>query len=254
MDPLAVYDYNQTSYNYCFDCPLSYFDYFGLTSYDINGVIQEIDDGYDETITLSKSEYIRLVKLWSNNKNKYLSRRTHFMNSNGYLDADGNSVLAASYCFPDYPSYGEWASVSHSTIAPNALLTVSSETMNHVGITYYSTKRNRWKDKQGTYRSMDFNGNGSTGGKLKFAYNQSMLYKGMGKAIGFVGVAASVSNMLTAETGFEIASSFADVVVSGISFIPFVGTVASLSWNAYGKYIFDTRIERAINKLNNAYE
>lgn len=250
VDPMAEYDFNRSCYIYCIDSPLSHYDYSGLTSYDVNGDIQEIDDGYYETIKVSKYKYNRLVKTWSNDKKKYLSTRERIMNSNGYLDSDGNPVLAASFCFPDYPSYIEWLSDSSTTVVPNEILTVSSEVVNQVGNSYYSVKHNRWKDKYGVYRKMSFNGNGVTGGKIQFAYAQSMGYRFLGKAIGVTGLITSFCAVLTAGTEQEIASSCADLVVSGLSFIPYFGPAVSLSWSAYGKYIFDTRVERTINRLN----
>ena len=69
---------------------------FGLTSYQVDNDIFVIDDGYDEHLQVSQSEYKRLLRLFDSNKKRYMRNRQRIMDTRGYVTASGESVLSAS--------------------------------------------------------------------------------------------------------------------------------------------------------------
>ena len=69
---------------------------FGLTSYQVDNDIFVIDDGYDEHLQVSQSEYKRLLRLFDSNKKRYMRKRQRIMDTRGYVTASGESVLSAS--------------------------------------------------------------------------------------------------------------------------------------------------------------
>ena len=97
MDPMAEKYYSISPYTYCAGNPVNLVDPWGLTAYMVNGDRFWIDDGYDETIYLTKREYRGLNRDWNRGHGEaYDYRRQSLMDKRGYIDPDGNAVLAAS--------------------------------------------------------------------------------------------------------------------------------------------------------------
>ena len=68
----------------------------------MEGEWYDIDDGYDETIEVSRREYDRLVRRYERGNGGYDRLRNRIMDRNGFVDGEGNPVLAASYVSPSY--------------------------------------------------------------------------------------------------------------------------------------------------------
>ena len=102
IDPLAEKYYHLSPYAYCAGNPVNVIDPLGLTHYLVEGEEYDIDDGYDETLEVSRREYDRLVRRNARGNGGYDRLRSRIMDRNGYVDGEGNPVLAASYCSPLY--------------------------------------------------------------------------------------------------------------------------------------------------------
>ena len=61
MDPLCEKYYGISPYAYCIGNPVRYIDPSGLTSYNINGKFRWINDGMNETISISQDELSNLL-------------------------------------------------------------------------------------------------------------------------------------------------------------------------------------------------
>ena len=96
-DPMAEKYYGTSPYAYCLDDPVCMADLYGLTSYNVNGTIHEIHDGYDEVINVTRREFRAVRRDWNRGYGgAYDDRRQGLMDKHGYIDASGNMVLAAA--------------------------------------------------------------------------------------------------------------------------------------------------------------
>ncbi len=96
-DPLAEKYYGISPYAYCMGDPVNMADPYGLTSYNVNGTIHEIQDGYDEVINVTRREFRAVRHDWNRGYGgAYDDRRQGLMDKHGYVDAGGNMVLAAA--------------------------------------------------------------------------------------------------------------------------------------------------------------
>ena len=102
IDPLAEKYYHLSPYAYCAGNPVNVIDPLGLTHYLVEGEEYDIDDGYDETLEVSRREYDRLVRRNARGNGGYDRLRSRIMDRNGFVDGEGNPVLAASYVSPSY--------------------------------------------------------------------------------------------------------------------------------------------------------
>jgi RHS repeat-associated protein len=97
QDPLAEQSYSISPYAYCNDNPVNMSDPYGLTSYNVNGIFEEIADGYYETLSVNRREFRALERDWNRGYGEaYDGRRQGLMDRYGYIDAGGSPVLAAS--------------------------------------------------------------------------------------------------------------------------------------------------------------
>ena len=96
-DPMAEDYYDISPYAYCSGDPVSMADLYGLTSYNVNGTIHEIQDGYDDVINVTRREFRAVRRDWNRGYGgAYDDRRQGLMDKHGYIDASGNMVLAAA--------------------------------------------------------------------------------------------------------------------------------------------------------------
>ena len=96
-DPMAEKYYGASPYAYCLGDPVCMADLYGLTSYNVNGTIHEIHDGYDEVINVTRREFRAVRRDWNRGYGgAYDDRRQDLMDKHGYIDASGNMVLAAA--------------------------------------------------------------------------------------------------------------------------------------------------------------
>ena len=96
-DPMAEKYYGTSPYAYCLDDPVCMADLYGLTSYNVNGTIHEIQDGYDDVINVTRREFRAVRRDWNRGYGgAYDDRRQDLMDKHGYIDASGNMVLAAA--------------------------------------------------------------------------------------------------------------------------------------------------------------
>ncbi len=97
VDPMAMSTPYSSPFSYCIGDPVNCYDPFGLTTYDIDGRLHIIDDGSNEWIRVSQTQFNRLNRIWNQGLGeKYDSARQSIKDTNGYTDSDGNQVLAAA--------------------------------------------------------------------------------------------------------------------------------------------------------------
>lgn len=96
IDPLCEQHYSLSPYAYAACNPVNCVDPWGLTTYWVNGNAINIDDGYDESISLSSLEYRYLMFLRRFHGDWYDAARLKAMDHHGYITASGDIVLAAS--------------------------------------------------------------------------------------------------------------------------------------------------------------
>ena len=163
-----------------------------------------------------------------------------------FEDYSGPSQICSTSDFVDqYASMGY--SVSDETSGGNLSLSTSAENGSKTKDIFstigtvdgalasltFSKSRGKWLGKNGKFYSMNFNGNGTTGGKLKFAKNTSRYLKGAGSVFSLLSLGTStVDKLQNRITGREFAS---DIVSTGLGFVPEVGWALSLEWTIFSK-------------------
>ena len=105
-DPLAELTPNYSPYAYASCNPLIFIDPVGLTTYTVDGEEWIIDDGYDDSVEVSESDFRRLQRRFRYSDSSYLRLRQRLMDKNGYVDSEGQYVLPASYSFAVKSSSG----------------------------------------------------------------------------------------------------------------------------------------------------
>lgn len=70
------------------------------------GEVFDIDDGFDDEIEVTKSEYRRLKNRFKYSDSLYIDYRQQVMDKNGYTTGDGQYVLPASYSVDAAPATG----------------------------------------------------------------------------------------------------------------------------------------------------
>ena len=152
QDPLSEQYYSISPYAYCVGNPVNLTDPYGLTSYNVNGRIQEIEDGYYETISVSNREFRALERDWNRGYGEsYDNRRQGLMDKYGYVDGSGNPVLAAGIVYSDGSDYlsfvlgliaADIAIVEPSDAVPHKWAGYAVGAATAFGVDYYINKMN----------------------------------------------------------------------------------------------------------------
>ena len=93
----------------------------------------------------------------------------------------------------------------------------------------YNTKlTGMWLGKNGKFYNMNFNGNGYTGGRLKFAKARSANLTRLGTGLSVVSVGLSAKQYKNNE--ISLTEFISDVASSGLGTVPEVGWLMSVAW------------------------
>ncbi|MDR0863809.1 MAG: RHS repeat-associated core domain-containing protein, partial [Candidatus Symbiothrix sp.] len=110
----------------------------------------------------------------------------------------------------------------------------------------YNPTMNTWMGGNFKFYSMNFNGNGYTGGRNAFAGNLGSGFKWLGRATGALSIGISANQFRNATT-IEGKSEYAtDVFMGGIGFVPGVGTAVSLFWSFGGKQLHWNHVNEVV--------
>lgn len=110
-DPMAESEYYHSAYSFCTLNPVNLIDPFGLTTYTIGNQIKEINDGFNEIISVTKKQLKRLERRFSISDNWYLNLRQKIMDRNGFITESGDYSL---------PTANIYASVSAKDVLLSA--------------------------------------------------------------------------------------------------------------------------------------
>ena len=232
MDPLCEKYYSVSPYAYCMNNPIRVVDPFGLTTYCVNGEEIMIDDGWSEYMELENYEFA-LLYYWSfTDPQKYVAKRSEYMDQYGYVDSRGNFVLAASIIVAD-------ASKTRSKISEawgmgssvvSFALTVKAEFR-------YSKFFGGWTDSAGQFYYMNVEGgtrnfikhfNGANRADALKYYNR---LKGASRTLGYAGTAVDFMEALTYQGDSQgKLLEWIDVGVDLLGFVPYCGLIPVI-WN-----------------------
>ncbi len=240
QDPLSEKYYSISPFVYCLNSPLNVIDPFGLTYYWVDGEMQEIDDGYYDTMEVTQREYNRLQRKFARSDTRYTNFRSRLMDRNGYVDSEGNPVLAASNVIAGYGSRS-WFNLLDAGVS------FMSGGATEVGRFLYNPDTQRWfggRFRFGTY-GMNFYGNQSTW-KQKNVVKAGKHLTHFGNIIAMFGLAKSVYDYGTSLSEEEKADATLDLLVGTAGFTPYVGPWISLYWSLGGKKLHYKYLEEVI--------
>ena len=240
QDPLTEKYYSISPFVYCLNSPLNVIDPFGLTYYWVDGEMQEIDDGYYDTMEVTQREYNRLQRKFARSDTRYTNFRSRLMDRNGYVDSEGNPVLAASNVIAGYGSRS-WFNLLDAGVS------FMSGGATEVGRFLYNPDTQRWfggRFRFGTY-GMNFYGNQSTW-KQKNVVKAGKHLTHFGNIIAMFGLAKSVYDYGTSLSEEEKADATLDLLVGTAGFTPYVGPWISLYWSLGGKKLHYKYLEEVI--------
>ena len=240
QDPMAEKYYGVSPFVYCINSPLNVIDPFGLTYYWVNGEMQEIDDGYYDTMEVTRQEYKRLQHKFARSDTQYTNYRFRLMDRNGFIDSKGNSVLAASRITAgDVPNdQFNWLDAGIAFVSGGA-----SET----GKFLYNPDTQRWfggRFRFGTY-GLDFYGNQSTW-KQKSVVKAGRYLTHVGNIAAMFGLAKSVYVYGMSPNEEGKADAALDFLMGTAGFTPYVGPLISLYWSLGGKKLHYKYLEEVI--------
>ena len=95
----------------------------------------------------------------------------------------------------------------------------------------FSKSRGKWLGKNGKFYPMNFNGNGTTGGKLKFAKTTSGYLKGAGASFSLLSAASTYMDYRQGD--ISVGGFASDMVGTGLGFVPEIGWALCLDWNIF---------------------
>lgn len=229
-DPLAEKYPSISPYAYCKGSPIRYIDIWGLSTYKVNGKSLAILDGHFETITISNKEFEYINSLFSSNRGLYELQRSSLMDSYGYLDADGNQVLAAAIT-----TASKQSSKSMTSMLLGAGLSGASALYTINGELQYSKLFNFWIDKYGNFRPMSTPGNQYIGGKISFAKASSKVIKNASRRLNIFSTAVDFMEVFKGVQAGNHDEHFllecTDLIVDGTGFLPYFGWAIPLVWN-----------------------
>ena len=229
-DPLAEKYPSISPYAYCKGSPIRYIDIWGLSTYKVNGKSLAILDGHFETITISNKEFEYINSLFSSNRGLYELQRSSLMDSYGYLDADGNQVLAAAIT-----TASKQSSKSMTSMLLGAGLSGASALYTINGELQYSKLFNFWIDKYGNFRPMSTPGNQYIGGKISFAKASSKVIKNASRRLNIFSTAVDFMEVFKGVQAGNYDEHFllecTDLIVDGTGFLPYFGWAIPLVWN-----------------------
>lgn len=239
-DPLASKHPSISPYTYCMSDPINYVDPFGLTNYVAGNHRYVINDGSDETIYLSRRLYQRLLNQLYDPDGHYWSMRQSIMDRNGYTDAAGNQVLAASQITSGINSSFSPLSISSS------ILSLSGDAMSNSNYSYRLTNSNKELDFV-MYK------NGWTGNQYVRTNKVSDLGESsrvMGKYFGIISLGVSSFQLLSADSPSAQLRSGLDVAFDIVGFIPEIGAPISLIWSLGGSSLFDAYTDMLMQQID----
>ena len=232
-DPLASKYPSISPYTYCMSDPINYVDPFGLTTYVAGNHMYVINDGSQETIYLSRRQYQRLLNLMYDPDGHYWSMRQSIMDRNGYTDAAGNQVLAASKISSGINSSFYPLSISSSIFG------LSGASMSNSKYSYRLTNSKKEFDFV-MYKS------GWTGNQ----YVRTNKVSSLGKSIGRTGNLLGLYSLFNSVMEFNEASNIDGKISAGlnvsfdvIGFMPGYGPVISLGWTLGGNNLFNSYVD-----------
>ncbi len=263
QDPMSAQGFNR--YAYCLYNPLRYIDPSGWLagsggpSYPIN------------TVTIEGQLYIVLPEFTVTSTpildNEFVytpyyggSRGDQWDFDNSRPSQDGGGAGGGNH----------GGSSKNTTPDPNINTEIASKLLISANVytsiessLYFNRLTRTWRDKMDIFRSFDFNGNGSTGGKISYGKLMSNKYTNAGRIIGSLGVFISVNQCINAtsvdsqlEYGFDAFIGFSWVVapeyLGFVSTIWFLGGKQITFW--YGKTTIIPMMNNGINPGQMEYQ
>lgn len=228
-DPLAELSYPTGPYAYCPGNPLSLIDPFGLTTFIVDGVYYEINDGYNDKLEITAGEFWTMTSSYGSKYYDFF--RELYMDWYGYISGNGDYVLAASYCngyeqklIPGTPHHEESVFKYDNQWAFGTGLTMFSYISSRASDTFYNPSRNQWIDKRFQIRSFDVTGNQYIGGRNKWGKTVSKSLKLLSKWVGITEVGLNAYRLWSAETNHDKWIYGIDTAVSLVSlYVPYAG-------------------------------
>ncbi len=239
-DPLASKYPSISPYTYCMGDPINYVDPFGLTNYIAGNHTYVINDGDNKTINLSRRQFRKLFSQFYDSHGDYWSMRQSIMDKNGYTDAAGNPVLAASQI-----TSGGNSSFSPLSIS-SSILSILGDYMSDSNYSYRLTNSKKELDFV-TYK------NGWTGNQYVKTNKVSALGKSsrvMGKSLGILSIGVSSFQLHSADSPSAQIRSGLDLVFDFVGFIPEIGAPISLIWSLGGSSLFDAYTDMLIQQID----
>ena len=239
-DPLASRYPSISPYTYCMSDPINYVDPFGLTNYVAGNQTYVINDGYNETINLSRRQFRKLFSQFYDFHGDYWSMRQSIMDRNGYTDAAGNPVLAASQI-----TSGGNSSFSPLSIS-SSILSILGDSMKNSPKAYHILN---------SKHEFDFQIHKSARGSNQFIRRKKVSTLGRrlgtaGNRLGIIGLGISTIQLTEAENLNDQVHSALDITFDVVGFIPEIGPVTSLIWSLGGSTLFDSYTNMILQQID----
>lgn len=239
-DPLASKYPSISPYTYCMSDPINYVDPFGLTTYVAGNHMYVINDGSQETIYLSRRQYQRLLNQMYDPDGHYWSMRQSIMDRNGYTDAAGNQVLAASKISSGINSSFYPLSISSS------ILSILGGSMKNSPKAYHILN---------SKHEFDFQIHKSARGSNQFIRRKKVSTLGRrlgasGNTLGIIDLGISVTQLSEAENLNNQVHTALDLTFGVVGFIPEIGPVTSLIWSLGGSTLFDSYTNMILQQID----
>ena len=190
-----------------------------------------INDGANETISLSQNEFDLLSRVFNpDNMGIYNVLRSSFKDWYGYVDEDGNQVLAAAKVSEERAADSGWMDRGLGLSWNSAALDVSGEF-------FYSELLQQWRGKDLVPRGMYFNGNGYTGGRNRFAKTLSKRLKHGGRLLGIISTGYDLRSLLLSSNSEDALRASMDLLIDATGFVPGL-SFSPLVWGLGGREYF----------------
>ncbi len=224
---------NYNRYSYCLFSPLQYVDPSGF----FVDWVQDIDGNiYWDQFATSQAT--------TKNGEKYLGKEGYGIDEETGLlvhyKSDGTiekNLLNFLNIAITHNSEIGGNSISIYGDAINTSLAIGASELGIGSNVFYNDISGKWLGKNGKFYNTSWGGNGSTGGKLKFAQNISTQLKTIGKAIGGFSTLLSGYNLSQAKTFNEQIMATTELLTDAISYTPCIGPYFSLYWNLGGRQL-----------------